>query len=131
MTGKKFDGEKPMVALVPPKALEEEARVWTFGAKKYDKWNWHKGITYVRILSAIGRHYLALLRGEDIDPESGCHHAACIRANCGMLIQFHFEGRSELDDRMLAEEQKGIELEEMNKENEKYLQSKQDDDSIN
>lgn len=97
--GLKFDGDKPVMALVPPRALEEEGKVWTFGAKKYSYWNWTKGIHYVRILSAILRHTMALMAGQDVDPESGLHHAAHIRCCAGMLIEFHYANRTDLDDR--------------------------------
>lgn len=97
--GIKHDNEKPMLALIPPRALEEEGHVWTFGAKKYGNWNWKKGLAYTRIISAMLRHTLALMRGEDIDSESGRHHAAHIRCCAGMLLEFHFTGRIELDDR--------------------------------
>ena len=96
--GVKHDGEKPAMGLLPPKALEEEAKVWTFGAKKYDAWNWTKGFKYTRIIGALLRHTTAIMRGEDVDPESGCLHAAHIRCCAAMLIEFH--GRKELDDRM-------------------------------
>lgn len=105
--GVKFDNEKPMVALIPASALEEEAKVWTFGAKKYSPWNWSKGLTYTRVLSAILRHTLAIMRGEDIDPETGCLHAAAIRCNAGMLIEFIMTHRTDLDDRMYSDRDKG------------------------
>jgi hypothetical protein len=97
--GTKYDDNKPLVALVPGVALTEEAKVWTFGAKKYTMHNWKKGITYTRILSAILRHTIALLSKEDLDKESGIHHAAHIRANAAMLIEFYIQGRTDLDDR--------------------------------
>lgn len=97
--GAKFDEDKPVIGLVPPRALEEEAHVWTFGAKKYSRWNWRKGIKYTRILSAILRHTIAIMKGEDIDPETGRLHAASIRCNAGMLIEFQLDNREDLDDR--------------------------------
>lgn len=105
--GIKYDQEKPLLVLIPPRALEEEGHVWTFGAKKYGHWNWRKGIVYSRIISAIMRHTLAIIRGEDFDPETGRLHAAAIRCNAGMLIEFHYEGRTDLDDRFKSELSKG------------------------
>lgn len=98
-TGVKHDQEKPLMALMPASALEEEGMVWTFGARKYGNWNWSKGIAYTRVISAIFRHLMAIMRGEDIDSESGLLHAAHIRCNAGMLIEFHKQGRTDLDDR--------------------------------
>lgn len=96
---RKFDGEKPMLGLIPSAALLEEGKVWTFGAKKYDQWNWTKGIKYVRIISALMRHTAAIAAGEDRDPESGCLHAAHIRCCAAMLIEFTQNNRTDLDDR--------------------------------
>lgn len=102
MSGIKHDQEKPQVALIPPEALLEEAAVWTFGAQKYSKWNWCSGLAYTRILSAMLRHTIALMSGEDIDKESGLHHGAHIRCCAGMLIAFSKRGRVDLDDRYTA-----------------------------
>jgi hypothetical protein len=96
----KHDGDKPMVALIPPSALLEEAKAWTFGQKKYSPFNWTKGLSYLRILSALLRHTLAIMAGEDYDKESGCLHAAHIRCCAGMLIEFTVSGRKDLDDRI-------------------------------
>lgn len=98
-TGIKHDQNKAIMALIPPEAIEEEAWVWTFGGKKYGLWNWQKGLMYTRIISAILRHTMAIMRGEDIDSESGKLHAAHIRCCAGMLIFFQKNGRVELDDR--------------------------------
>lgn len=97
--GIKHDADKPMVALVPASAVLEEAKVWTFGAKKYGAHNWRKGLTYLRILSALLRHTFAIVAGEDTDAESGLLHAAHIRCCAGMLIEFQLNKRTELDDR--------------------------------
>ena len=103
MSGIKHDSEKPMMALIPPTALEQEASVWTFGAAKYDQWNWAKGLRFTRILSALMRHTNALNKGEDLDPESGLHHGAHIRCCAAMLIEFYNEGRTDLDDRLRSD----------------------------
>lgn len=99
MSGVKYDANKPMLALIPAEAIEEEGRVWTFGATKYGSHNWLGGIAYLRIISAMLRHTFAIVRGEDVDPESGCLHAAHVRCCAAMLITFHIQGRKELDDR--------------------------------
>src|SRR5260221_393357 len=97
--GVKHDQEKPMLALIPPEALEEEGWVWTSGGQKYGMWNWTNGLVYTRIISAMLRHTMAIMRGEDIDPESGRLHAAHIRCCAGMLIKFQKDNRTDLDDR--------------------------------
>lgn len=95
--GKKSDGGKAPLALIPPEAEFEEALVWGFGAEKYGAHNFRKGISYTRILSALRRHTNAIIAGEDRDPESGCLHAAHIRCCSAMLIVF--STRPDLDDR--------------------------------
>jgi hypothetical protein len=96
-SGIKYDELKSPLALIPPEAIEEEANVWGMGAKKYGLYNFRKGIVYTRIISALLRHTFAILKGEDIDPESGYHHAAHIRCCAGMLLVF--KNRKDLDDR--------------------------------
>lgn len=98
MSGIKHDGEKPRMDLISPIAIEELARVLTFGAKKYDSWNWSGGIAYTRVLAAILRHTYAYLRGEDLDKETGLSHMASVMCNAMFLL--HFEKfRAEFDDR--------------------------------
>lgn len=97
MAGQKFDDNKVPLALIPPEAEEEEARVWAAGAAKYGAHNFRGGLSYLRILSALRRHTSAIIRGEDRDPETGCLHAAHIRCCAAMLIVF--KDRVDLDDR--------------------------------
>ena len=105
--GKKYDNEKPMMYLLPPSALEAEARVWTFGMKKYDAFNWTKGLKYSRIISAMLRHILEIMKGNDVDIESGELHAAHVRCCAAMLIEFTMSNRVELDDRMGSSKDQG------------------------
>jgi len=95
----RYNDGKPRLALNPPVALTEIAKVWTFGAKKYDSFNWYKGLTYTSILDSLERHIQAIKMGEDVDPESGCLHAAHAGCNIMMLLEFISLKRTELDDR--------------------------------
>lgn len=112
MSGIKHDKGKPDTSLIPSAAILEEAYLWGDGKIKYTAFNWHKGLMYMRILSAMGRHYELLKSGIDFDYETRRHHGAAIRCGAAMLITFTLEGRTELDDRIqLTEEQKkNIEL---------------------
>jgi len=96
--GKKFDQGKPNYSLIPMEALDEVAKVFTFGATKYGDHNWRGGFNWTRLSSAVLRHISAWLRGETYDPESRCHHLA--HAICGllMLLSFAFT-KSGKDDR--------------------------------
>lgn len=98
--GVKYDAGKPDMSLIPSAAALEEAAVWSYGAKKYAEFNWHKGIKYSKVLSAMERHMTLLKAGADFDYENGLHNAAAIRCCAGMLIQFTLEGRTELDNRI-------------------------------
>ena len=76
-TGRKFDGEKPAMDLMPPLMELEVSKVLTFGAQKYDAENWRNvPDLHSRYRSAAKRHINALKRGEQYDEESGRHHAA-------------------------------------------------------
>jgi hypothetical protein len=97
MSGIKHDTDKAPIALIPHEALVAEAQVWGFGAKKYGLNNWRGGLSVLRICNALLRHTVAIISGEDIDPESGLPHAAHVRCCAGMLIAFL--DRKDLDDR--------------------------------
>ena len=68
--GKKFDGDKPMWALLPLKAVEQIVIVLTYGAKKYGRENWKElDDFYYRYTSAIGRHWTKWQSGEPWDAD--------------------------------------------------------------
>ena len=70
--GKKYDGEKPRMHLLPPKSMVEIAKVLTFGAEKYDEHNWRKLENLQnRYTSGTLRHIFAHNDGEQLDEESG------------------------------------------------------------
>jgi hypothetical protein len=81
MLGKKFDTGKPEFVLFPPYAMEEVAKVLTYGANsKYGRDNW-KNVedAEYRYLNAAFRHLNTYIKGEHKDPETGLEHLAhCI-----------------------------------------------------
>lgn len=96
--GKKFDGGKPRMELISPYAIEELAKVLTFGAKKYADRNWEQGFAWSRAIAAVLRHSFAYLRGETHDPETGLSHMAHVL--CEAMFLVHFEKtHPSLDDR--------------------------------
>lgn len=102
MSGTKNDTEKNRLDLLPTEALEEIAKVLTFGAKKYADYNWTKGFVWSRLLGATLRHLFAFMRGEDKDPESGISHLA--HAGCCILfLLYHEKHHTDLDDRHKTE----------------------------
>ena len=96
--GLKYDTEKPRMELLDPEWLEEVAWVMTFGAKKYAANNWRSGISITRLLGAAMRHLLAILRGENTDPETGRSHSAHL-ACCSMFVFWTLKHRKDMDDR--------------------------------
>jgi hypothetical protein len=67
--------------------------------QKYDAWNWSKGLKYSRVVSAMQRHILQILKGEMIDKETGRPHAAHVRCCAAMLIEYEARGQGkELND---------------------------------
>jgi len=97
-TGRKDDSEKSRVDLIDAEFLEGLGDVLRFGANKYNPQNWRGGISYSRLLGACFRHLLALLRGEDVDKESGLGHVFHLACSC-MFLSWHLKHRKDLDDR--------------------------------
>lgn len=87
----KFDGAKPRMELLPADALEDVARVLTFGAQKYAAHNWCRGMAWGRLIGAALRHIFAFARGEDTDAESGLPHLA--HAACCILFLLAYSKR--------------------------------------
>ena len=96
----KYDAEKPDYSLLPPAAIDEVAKVWTFGKKKYAAHNWTKGFAWTRPLAASLRHIFAFMRGENLDPESGLNHLAHAICCLSMVIHFQKHGTG-TDDRYI------------------------------
>ncbi len=90
MEGRKDDSGKPRWDLLPFGALEEVARVLTFGARKYADDNWKKVPDLRRrYLAASLRHVYSWRKGEAKDPETGLHHLA--HAACCLLFVLSYE----------------------------------------
>lgn len=94
----KDDSQKPRMELLPPKALEEIAKAFTYGANKYSDHNWRKGFKWQRLIGASMRHLSAFTRGENVDPESNLPHLAHLGASVMMLIE-HYTCNIGEDDR--------------------------------
>jgi len=94
----KFDSQKPRMSLLP--SLAEEAIAWgmTYGAIKYEAFNWMKGFSWTRLYDSCRRHLNAWNRGEDIDEESGLPHLA-LAGCCVMMLYDTTQLFPEKDDR--------------------------------
>lgn len=98
-TAVKYDCEKLRFDLLPASPLMELAKVFTYGATKYDARNWEKGMDWSRLFAATQRHLWAFWGGEDVDQESGISHLA--HAGFGVLALLELrKTHPELDDRI-------------------------------
>jgi hypothetical protein len=68
------DGGKERVDMIPVSALMALARVYEFGATKYEANNWRRGQSYTRCYAALLRHLYRWAMGQDNDEESGHSH---------------------------------------------------------
>lgn len=92
-------GKSPLSMILEARhALEGMAGVLEFGAKKYARGNWHKGLPHADICDSMLRHISAYLSGEDIDPESGKPHVDHIFTNA-MFLAEGYRTHPELDNR--------------------------------
>ena len=97
MTSAKHDQGKPMYNLLPATAIDELAKVMTFGAQKYGQNTW-QGVDngLERYRAALLRHTFAIQRGEIYDDESGLPHAAHAMCCAAFIIELQKEQEKEL-----------------------------------
>lgn len=89
----RYNKDKLRVDLIPTEFIEEVAKVFTFGAKKYSPNNW-KGFNESQqneILGSLLRHILEYQKGNKFDDESGLHHLA--HAACNIAFILYFENK--------------------------------------
>lgn len=95
----KHDTGKPTFDLIPWLPLQELGKLYEFGANKYARNNWKKGMRWSRCYNALLRHLKAWWEdGETNDPETGCHHLSSVAWCAFTLIWYELKGVGE-DDR--------------------------------
>jgi len=121
----KYDQDKPNISLIPAEFIEEIAKVFTIGAKKYGDNNWRKDLddtTYSRTYSSIQRHLLAFQRGEDMDPESELPHLSHAATQICILMMQWLYGKNN-DDRVYFENKHKLDFNELSYEAKKAITS--------
>lgn len=81
----KNDDGKTQYSDLPVKTLRSVAKAFNYGAKKYSKFNYTKGLEWLRYTDACQRHMESWKEFEDIDPESTNHHIDHAIASLMML----------------------------------------------
>ena len=80
---------KVRMDLLPWPELEEVAKVYTAGAKKYGPNQWQNlPDGYQRYKGAMLRHLCEVEKGNIYDPETGCRHAAQVVWNAIAMLHF-------------------------------------------
>jgi hypothetical protein len=80
-------------------ALEASAPVFAVGAKKYEAFNYWKGMAFSRVLNSFRRHTFALVgKWEQNDPETGLPHLSHMYCNYIMARTYQSLGVG-IDDR--------------------------------
>jgi hypothetical protein len=99
----RYNEGKPKMSFLDLSSFEDTVRVLEFGANKYSRNNWKKGLPTSEILDSMMRHISALQRGEYLDPESGLPHHGHIGCNA-MFLEHTLKNHPELDDLGLKEQ---------------------------
>ena len=83
----KSDAGKPRPTLVPVSLIEAVTAIREYGCRKYhDPENWRR-VEPQRYRDALYRHWLAYLKGEKCDQESGLPHLWHMACNAAFLIE--------------------------------------------
>ena len=97
-TGARKELKDARFDLIPSAAMEQVARVYGYGTRKYAPRNWEKGYAWGWSYAALQRHLHAFWRGEEVDKESTLPHLAHAAWHCLTLLTFCARYR-EKDDR--------------------------------
>ncbi|MEK6882662.1 MAG: dATP/dGTP diphosphohydrolase domain-containing protein [Nanoarchaeota archaeon] len=87
--GLRFNENKTRYDLLEPFAIEQLAKVFTEGAKKYTPFNWMKGMVWSKCLASLKRHIAKFEQGEDFDEETKLYHMAHAAWNALALVSYY------------------------------------------
>lgn len=94
----RYNDGKLQWSMVDFDSLEGLVRVLEYGASKYSKGNWKKGMPVTQVTESLMRHLFAFLKGENVDPESGCRHISHVMCNA-MFLEYILREKPHFDDR--------------------------------
>lgn len=104
--GSMDDTTKRPLTQIPPTFTDGVAAVLQYGAKKYSRGNWMRGMSWSEVLDATKRHIAAFERGETNDPESKLPHLDHAACNLAFLSWYQFGHQvgkhAAFDDRLFA-----------------------------
>lgn len=90
--------------LLPWDSIWQVARIFGFGAAKYEERNWEKGLKWSSSKAALDRHLALFWMGQDNDAESGLNHLAHVAWHALVLLAHATRGIGD-DDRPPRNEQ--------------------------
>ena len=98
------DPTKLQPSLIPPTFIAGVTQVLMFGARKYARGNWMRGMSFTDVIDAIKTHTLAIERGEDLDTDSGLPHIYHIGCGLAFLSWYQYGSNAaqyaQFDDRL-------------------------------
>ena len=116
--GLRYNEGKRMLDLIPVSLTDGVGKVLTYGANKYAKRDWEKGMPWLEVIGCLKRHLSAFERGEDFDDGEGgtgllhMEHVAC---NVAFLLEY-YKTYPEGDDRVvpyLSPKRIGLDIDEV------------------
>ena len=93
----RFNSSKPDYSLIPMTALAEVAKVFEYGAEKYDRDNWKRPTHWTVSFACLMRHMAAFQAGEEEDSESGRTHLAHAACNVLQMLYMYEHHPEELE----------------------------------
>lgn len=90
--GRRYDGGKVRLDLIPPEWIWGLGVVLTKGANKYADRNWELGMPWSKVWGPLLRHSFKWLMGEQFDKETGCHHLDMVAWNALALKTYQTKG---------------------------------------
>lgn len=90
MSALRYNQGKIQWSLVHFDSISELPKVLEFGAQKYSRDNWKKGLKLNEILDSMQRHLSSVIDGEQFDDESNLHHMGHIMCNA-MFYMYNYK----------------------------------------